>query len=117
MLIPDEKGFYQCEHDDFKTRNIFAYMHHAGMDFDWMVKISKNHTFNMFSFLAELDLFVKEDRYDELWHAIQGVTLMFVNSCGEDFDEFLREIEVVTSSDDMLSQIEQFLGREGNKND
>lgn len=117
MLMPDDKGFYQCENDDFKTRNIFAYMEHAGMDFDWMIKISKRYSFNMFTFLNEITFLLLEERYDEVWNSIQGVSLMFVNSCGDDFDEFLRETEVITTSEDMFSQIEQYLNKEGYKHD
>lgn len=109
MLMPDENGFYGCEHDDYKTDNIFAYMQHAGLEFDWMVRLSGKYSFNMFTFLAQIAWHMTREEYDEVWHSIQGVALLFTNSSGDDFNEFLKETEVVSGTDEMFHQLEQFL--------
>ena len=109
MLMPDENGYYNCEHDDYRTRNVFSYMDHAGMEFDWMISVSKRYNFNMFTFLAELNFLLSEGMFDDAWNSVQGVSLMFVNSTGEDFDDFIGEAEVISASGDMFSEIEQYL--------
>lgn len=113
MLLPDEDGMYRCEHQEFSTENIFEYMHHAGMDFDWMVKLNRKYSFNMFTFLEQLAWNMSEKNYKQVWHSVQGVALLFVNSSGDDFEEFMKETEVVSSADDMFEQIEDFLKEVG----
>lgn len=116
MIFPDERGLYHCEFDDFTTDNIFAYMQHADIDFDWMIKIDRRYSFNMFTFLNQLTWHLLNKEYEEAWHSVQGVSLMFVNSTGDDFDEFLKEAEVVSGMENMFDDIERFL-KEKNEND
>jgi len=109
MIFPDERGLYRCEYDDFVTDNIFAYLEHADIDFDWMIKIDKRYSFNMFTFLNHITRLFIDKEYQEAWEAIQGVSLMFVNSTGDDFDEFLKEAEVISGIENMFDDIEKYL--------
>jgi len=117
MLMPDQNGNYNCEHDDFSTDNIFEYMAHAGVEFDWMIKLGSKHSFNMFTFLEQLAWNMTQENHKDVWDSIQGVTLLFVNSSGEDFEEFIKETEAVASSDAMFEQIEQILKEATRKDD
>ena len=116
MIFPDERGLYHCEFDDYKTDNIFAYMQHADIDFDWMIKLDKRYSFNMFTFLNQLTWQFLNKEYEEAWHSVQGVSLLFVNSTGDDFEDFLEEAEVISGMENMFDDIEKFL-KEKNEND
>lgn len=109
MIFPDERGLYRCEFDDYKTDNIFAYMQHADIDFDWMIKLDKRYSFNMFTFLNQLTWQLLNKEYEDAWHSVQGVALLFVNSTGDDFEDFLEEAEVISGMENMFDDIEKFL--------
>lgn len=115
MFMPNDDGYYTCEHDDFKTGNVFRYMEHAGIEFDWMVHLSPKYSLNLFTFLSELTYFMNEEKYDDVWEHIQSVTLLLMNSCTDDFDKFIHEAEIVTSTESMFDQIERYLSE--NKTD
>lgn len=112
MLLPSDDGYFGCEYDDFKTSNLFEYMEHHNIEFDWMLRLSPNYSLNLFTFLDELTFFMEEKNYDEVWNHIQSVVLLLINSCSEDFDTFVQEAEVVTGSQDMFDQIDKFLNEE-----
>ena len=115
MFMPNDDGYYTCEHDDFKTGNVFRYMEHAGIEFDWMVHLSPKYSLNLFTFLSELTYFMNEEKYDDVWEHIQSVTLLLMNSCTDDFDKFIHEAEIVTNTESMFDQIERYLSE--NKTD
>lgn len=115
MLVPDERGLYHCENDDYSTDNVFAYMQHADIEFDWMIKLDRKYSFNMFTFLNQLTWYLAEREYAEAWYSVQSVALLFLNSTGEDFEEFLKEAEVISGMDDMFVEIEQYLKEKNEK--
>lgn len=109
MLLPDGDGMFVCKKDDFKTDNLFTYMDHFGVEYDWMIRLNPKFSLNMYSFLSEMTYFISEDMLEEAWEHLQSVTLLMINASGEDFDEFIEEAQVVAGSQDMLDQIERFL--------
>lgn len=109
MFMPNDDGYYTCEHDDFETGNVFSYMEHAGIQFDWMVRLSPKYSLNLFTFLSELTYFMNEERYQDVWEHIQSVTLLLMNSCTDDFDKFIHEAEVVSGTESMFDQLERYL--------
>jgi hypothetical protein len=109
MYMPNDDGYFTCEHDDFKTSNLFAYMEHAGMEFDWLVRLSPKYSLNLFTLLSELTYFMNEEKYDDVWEHIQSVTLLLMNSCTDDFDKFIHEAEVISGTERMFDQIESYL--------
>ena len=112
MLLPSDDGYFRCEYDDFKTSNLFEYMEHQGIEFDWMVRLSPGYSLNLFTFLNELCFFMEDDNYEEVWNHLQSVVLLMINACSEDFEQFVQEAEVVTGTKDMFDQLDKFLKNE-----
>jgi hypothetical protein len=109
MLMPQDDGTFICKKDNFKTGNIFEYMNHFGVEYDWMVKLNPRYNFNMFTFLNELNDLVLLGDMEEACILIQSVSLMLVNASGEDFEEFVEEAEVISGTKEMFDQLERFL--------
>jgi hypothetical protein len=109
MLMPQDDGTFICKKDNFKTGNIFEYMNHFGVEYDWMVKLNPRYNFNMFTFLNELNDLVLLGDMEEAYILIQSVSLMLVNASGEDFEEFVEEAEVISGTKEMFDQLERFL--------
>jgi hypothetical protein len=115
MLMPEDDGTFICKRDDFKTDNLFEYMDHFGVEYDWMVKLNSRYNFNLYTFLQELTNFIEKEDWSEVWGLTQSVTLMLVNASGEDFDEFVEEAEVITGTQSMFDQLERFLNDNGTR--
>ena len=109
MLMPEDDGTFICKKDNFIASDIFDYMEHFGVEYDWMVKLNPRYNFNLFTFLQELTALLLENEVDEAYVLVQSVVLMLVNASGEDFDEFVEEAEVITGTKDMFEQLERFL--------
>ena len=109
MLMPEDDGTFVCKKDKFKTGNLFEYMDHFGVEYDWMVKLNPRYNFNLFTFLGELTGYILDKDWEEAYGLTQSVTLMMINASGEDFEEFVEEAEVITGAQDMFDQLERFL--------
>lgn len=109
MLLPEEGCFFVCKKDDFKTDNLFAYMEHFGVEYDWMIRLNPRFSLNLFTFLSEMAYLLNEDKIDEAWEHLQSVTLLMVNASGEDFDDFIEEAQVIAGTEDMFEQLERYL--------
>lgn len=112
MLMPESDGFFVCKADDFKTDNLFTYMDHFGVEYDWMVRLNPKFTLNLFSFLNEMSILLDRGDIDDAWEHLQSVVLLLINASGEDFDEFIEEAQVIAGSVDMFEQIERYLDDE-----
>lgn len=112
MLIPNEKGLFTCKKDDFETDDLFEYMEHFGVEYEWMVRVAPKYTFNMFKFLEALTDMVAREDFNEAWEHIQSATLLLINASGEDFEEFVEEAEVIAGMDTMMNQVEEMLKNE-----
>jgi hypothetical protein len=109
VLFPEENGTFICKKDDFATDNLFEYMEHFGIEYDWMVRLNHRFTLNLFSFLSEMAKLIDEGQINEAWDHLQSVTLLLINASGEDFDEFIEEAQVIAGSAEMVDQIERYL--------
>jgi hypothetical protein len=109
MLMPEDDGTFTCKKDNFRTGNLFEYMDHFGVEYDWMVKLNPRYNFNLFTFLGELTNYILDKDWEEAYGLTQSVTLMMINASGEDFEEFVEEAEVITGAQDMFDQLERFL--------
>lgn len=109
MLLPNNEGMFVCKKDDFETDNLFSYMEHFGVEYDWMVRLNPKFTLNLFSFLSEMANLLDTGEIDAAWDHLQSVVLLLINASGEDFDEFIEEAQVIAGSADMLDQIERYL--------
>ena len=115
MLMPDNEGMFVCKKDNFITDNLFEYMNHFGVEYDWMVRLNPKFSLNLFDFLSEMSNFIDKGMFDEAWEHLQSVVLLLINASGEDFEEFVEEAQVISSSQDMFDQIERFLDDDGTK--
>jgi hypothetical protein len=109
MLMPQDDGSFVCKKDNFNTQNIFDYMEHFGVEYDWMVKLNPRYNFNLFTFLNELSTLIALEDTEEAYILVQSVSLMLVNASGEDFDDFVEEAEVISGTKEMFDQLERFL--------
>ena len=109
MLMPEDNGMFICKADDFKTDNLFEYMDHFGVEYDWMVRLNPKFTLNLFSFLSEMSSLLDKGDIDAAWEHLQSAVLLLINASGEDFDEFIEEAQVIAGSADMVDQIERYL--------
>jgi hypothetical protein len=109
MLLPEDDGSFVCKKCKWGTDDLFSYMEHFGVEYDWMVKLTARYNFNLYSFLEEMTQLIKEEDLQEAWGLLQSVTLMLINASGEDFEEFVEESEVILGTQSMFEQLERFM--------
>lgn len=115
ILMPESDGTFVCKKHKFKTDNLFEYLDHFGVEYDWMVRLNSHYSFNLFAFLRQLTEYIDDQNWAEVWSVTQSITLMMINASGEDFEEFVEETEVIQGTETMLEQLERFLGSHGNE--
>jgi hypothetical protein len=110
MLMP-ENGYFNCAEIEcaFKTYNVFEYLEHCGVEYDWSVRLDRRFTFNMFDFLAILSQLVSEKDLEGISNHIQSAALMMVNASGDDFSDFVEEAVVQTEMEGILKDVEGML--------
>jgi hypothetical protein len=111
MLLPDDVGDFRCESCDFVTSSLFDLMEHHGVEYSWNVMLSKKYSFNLFSFLSQLNFYLEEELFEEAWEHIQSTALLFLNSSGgpKEFEAFLEEAEIYANMDAVMNQVEEIL--------
>jgi hypothetical protein len=107
--MPDKDGMFVCKADNFKTGDLFEYLDHYGVEYDWMVKLNRKHSFNLYPFLRELDGLSLTGEVDEIYSLIQSAVLLLINASTDSLDEFIEETEVIVGMEDMMDQVERFL--------
>lgn len=118
MLIPNKDGILKCADDcGFSTSDIFEFLQHSNIDFEWGVRLNKRFSFDLFTFLSLINDLANEGNLDGVWDAVQSATLMMVNVSDGDLEEFVEEIVVAGEMDDMISDIEKLLKKDGNEKD
>lgn len=120
MLLPQEDGHFHCEGcEDYKTCDIFEFMAHHGVEYNWNVILSKKYSFNLFQFLATMNFYIEERLLEEAFDHIQSAALLFLNSSNgpKEFEEFLEEAEVMASMDSVMNQVEEILKNESRGTD
>jgi len=115
ILMPESDGTFVCKKHNLKTDNLFEYLDHFGVEYDWMVRLNSRHSFNLFAFLRGLTEYIDDQNWAEVWSVTQSITLMMINASGEDFEEFVEETEVIQGTETMLEQLERFLENHGNE--
>ena len=83
----------------------------------WGVRLNKRFSFDLFTFLSLINDLTNRGDLDGLWDAVQSATLMMVNVSDGDLEEFVEEIVVAGEMDDMMSDIEKLLKKDGNEKD
>lgn len=116
MLVPNKDGIFKCGDDcGFSTSDIFELLQHCNIDFEWGVRLNKRFSFDLFTFLSLINDLTNRGDLDELWDAVQSATLMMVNVSDGDLEEFVEEIVVSGEMDDMMTDIEKLLKKDGNE--
>lgn len=118
MLVPDKNGILQCADDcGFRTSDVFEFLQHCNIDFEWGVRLNKRFSFDLFTFLSLINDLTNQGDLDGVWDAVQSATLMMVNVSDGDLEEFVEEIVVAGEMDDMMSDLEKLLKKDGNEKD
>jgi len=110
MLMPED-GHFNCAESEceFTTCNVFEYLEHCGVEYNWSVRLDKRFTFNMFDFLAILSELVDNADLESVSNHVQSAALMMVNASGDDFSSFVEEAVVQTEMEGILKDVEGML--------
>lgn len=118
MLVPDKNGILKCADDcGFSSSDVFEFLQHCNIDFEWGVRLNKRFSFDLFTFLNLINDLTNRGDLDAIWDAVQSATLMMVNVSDGDLEEFVEEIVVAGEMDDMMSDLEKLLKKDGNEKD
>lgn len=112
MLIQNSKGQFTCEVENFKTTDVFEYLDHAGVEFRWGIKLSKQTSLDMFSFLTLLNDALLTGELEEAYDMVQSAALLLVNASSKEADDFIEEMVVRSTSNDMIRSMEEMLRNE-----
>lgn len=115
-IFPDHDGRYSCEcNDEFK--DIFDFLEHNGVEYEWGVRLTRSLTFDMFTFLSTLNEAMLENKYQDVYEHIQSAALVLMNAGEGQIEEFMEEVAVHSEMDDIYKGIEKMLTEEGKKSD
>lgn len=116
MLIPTDKG-YKCEDCDFNTPDIFAFLDHCDLGFEWRVKLSPQYSIELFSILDEMAHLLDHNELDGLYDLIQSIALALVNASeGEQtLHKFINEAHTVELASDLVEGVEEMLKKHDDK--
>ena len=112
MLIQNNKGQFVCEGENFKTTDVFEYLDHAGVEFRWGIKLSKNTSLDMFTFLTLLNDALLTGELEEAYDMVQSTALLLVNASSQEADDYIEEMVVRATSKDMIRSMEEMLKNE-----
>lgn len=114
MLIPDKDGVFTCDNKgcEFETDNLFELLEHQGVEYTWGVRLSRQHSFNMFEFLRAVD--ENWDNPEELFTIVQSALMLFINASRDELDDFIIESTILNESDSLIHGVERMLKNNGN---
>ena len=113
MLMPNDRGMYQCHDCDYRSMDVFEFLEHCGLQYSWMVQLDKNYSFNLFNFLKEVNhLITYHSDTDESLELIQNTALLMVNATDGTLNRFMEEVTVKIGVEDMIDELEAELGKE-----
>ena len=110
-ILPDNEGAYACECDQ-KFYNIFEFLAHNGVKYEWGVRISPKWSFDMFEFMESIDNALATGAPDEIYEIVQSAALTMVNSSEGKFMEFMEEATVAGEMESIYEGIEKLLKKE-----
>lgn len=110
-IIPDAKGNYICECQQ-KFQNVFDFLAHNGVEYEWGVRISDNWSFDMFEFMLNLDFFLSKNDLQSVYEAIQTAALTMLNASEDKFMEFMEEVTVAGEMEGIYEGLEKLLRKE-----
>lgn len=116
MLMPNEKGNYDCGNSrcKFESNDIFDYLRHMDIEYKWGIRLGNEGLFNLFSFIETLNHNINIGNLEEAYELIQSFSLMMVNASEGEFNEFLQESFLLEGTDDVVRGLENMLRKEKN---
>jgi hypothetical protein len=116
MIIPTEKG-YKCQDCDFNTPDIFTFLDHCDIGFEWKVRLSNQYSLELFAILDEMAHLVDHGDLDSLYDLIQSIALALVNASeGESvLHKFINEAHTVELAADLVEGVEELLREQDDK--
>lgn len=114
MLVPDD-GHFDCSEEkcDFSTCDLFEYMEHCGVEYEWGVRLSKRYTFDLFMFLEKLNRLTNIGDLDAIYDHVQSATLLLINASGDELEDFVEESIVQSDMDEVINGLERLLKDNG----
>ena len=110
-ILPDEEGFYVCKCDQ-KFSDLFEFLDHNGVKYEWGVRIARRWTFDMFEFIENLNEYLRQGRTDDMYESIQSAALTLLNASEGKFHDFMEEAVVAGEMDDIYKGVEKLLKEE-----
>jgi hypothetical protein len=116
MLIPTEKG-YKCKDCDFLTPDLFTFLDHCEISFEWKVRLSSQYSLELFAILDEMAHLIDHGDLDNLYDLIQSIALALVNASeGEEtLHRFINEAHTVELAADLVQGVEELLKEHDDK--
>jgi hypothetical protein len=113
VLIPSDKG-YECSDCDFKTDDIFLFLEHCDVSFNWGLRLSNRYSLDLFSILEEINHQLEHEHVECAKDLVQSIVLALVNASeGEQsFHKFVNEAMTVELATDMMKGIEEMLKKD-----
>lgn len=110
-IMPDEQGFYVCECGEEYT-NVFDFLDHNSVTYEWGVRITKKWSFDMFEFMRNIDQALRDGDPKEIYEAVQSAALTMLNASEGKFMEFMEEATVAGEMEDIYAGVEKLLRKE-----
>lgn len=108
-------GQFDCSEDkcDFSTCDLYEFMEHCGVEYEWGVKLNKRYTFDLFMFLNRLNELTNIGDLDGIYDHVQSATLLLINASGDELEDFVEESIVQSDMEEVLDGIERLLKENG----
>jgi DNA polymerase elongation subunit (family B) len=98
----------------YETDDVFDMFDHTGIDMQWQLKVSKDFSFNLYSFFEELSRLSRQGNSEEVYDAIQAISYMLYKAAeNEDFDSQLKDVFVRKESEELIENLERMLKDNG----
>ena len=110
MLIPVD-GHFECSEPncDYITCDLFEFMEHCGVEYEWGVRLNKRYSFDLFTFLSILNEITNQGDLDAIYDHVQSATLLMINASGDELSDFIEESVVQSEMTEVMDGIERLL--------
>ena len=114
MLIPED-GHFKCLEGkcDFSTCDLFEFMEHCGVEYEWGVRLNKRYTFDLYQFLSILNDLTNIGDLDAMYDHVQSATLLLINASGDELEDFIEESVVQSEMSEVMEGLERLLKDNG----
>ena len=98
----------------FETDDVFEMFEHAEIRMEWYLKVSKDFSFNLYSFFEELSRLARNGQTMEVYDAVQSISYMLYKAAeNDDFDAQLKDVFVKKESEELIANLERMLDNNG----